>query len=35
MGLLLAIGILQQYYASIAYERALEAYPLLRRLIGE
>jgi preprotein translocase subunit SecY len=35
MGLLLAIGILQQYYAAIAYERALEAYPLLRRFIGE
>jgi preprotein translocase subunit SecY len=35
MGLLLATGILQQYYTLIAYERALEAYPLLRRLIGE
>ncbi|MEM0368665.1 MAG: preprotein translocase subunit SecY [Desulfurococcaceae archaeon] len=34
-GLLLAIGILQQYYALIAYERTLEAYPLLRRLVGE
>ncbi|AFL67131.1 preprotein translocase subunit SecY [Desulfurococcus amylolyticus] len=34
-GILLAIGILQQYYALIAYERTLEAYPLLRRLVGE
>jgi len=35
MGLLLAVGIIYQYYMLIAYERALEAYPLLRRLIGE
>ncbi|MEM4717878.1 MAG: preprotein translocase subunit SecY [Desulfurococcaceae archaeon] len=35
VGLLLAIGILQQYYALIAYERTLEAYPLLRKLVGE
>lgn len=34
-GILLAIGILQQYYTMLAYERALEAYPLLKRLIGE
>ncbi|MET1159420.1 MAG: preprotein translocase subunit SecY [Thermoprotei archaeon] len=34
-GLLLAIGIVQQYYMLIAYERTLEAYPLLKRLIGE
>jgi len=34
-GLLLAIGILQQYYSLIAYERTLEAYPLLKRLVGE
>jgi preprotein translocase subunit SecY len=34
-GLLLAVGILQQYYNIIAYERALEAYPLLKRFIGE
>ena len=34
-GLLLAVGILQQYYTLIAYERTLEAYPLLRRLVGE
>ncbi len=35
MGLLLAIGIVQQYYMMIAYERTLEAYPLLKRLVGE
>lgn len=35
MGLLLAVGIIYQYYTAIAYERALEAYPLLRRLVGE
>ncbi|OYT60123.1 MAG: preprotein translocase subunit SecY [Desulfurococcales archaeon ex4484_217_1] len=35
MGILLAVGIIYQYYQVIAYERALEAYPLLRRLIGE
>jgi len=34
-GLLLAIGIVQQYYMMIAYERTLEAYPLLKRLVGE
>jgi len=34
-GLLLAVGIVQQYYTMIAYERTLEAYPLLKRLIGE
>lgn len=34
-GILLAVGILQQYYTMIAYERTLEAYPLLRRLVGE
>ena len=34
-GLLLAIGIVQQYYMLIAYERTLEAYPLLKRLVGE
>ncbi|MEM1701526.1 MAG: preprotein translocase subunit SecY [Desulfurococcaceae archaeon] len=34
-GILLSIGILQQYYGLIAYERTLEAYPLLKRLIGE
>ncbi|MEZ0393961.1 MAG: preprotein translocase subunit SecY [Desulfurococcaceae archaeon] len=35
MGLLLAIGIVQQYYMLIAYERALEAYPALKRFLGE
>ena len=35
MGILLAVGIIYQYYQIIAYERALEAYPLLRRLVGE
>ena len=34
-GILLAVGIIYQYYTMIAYERALEAYPLLRRLLGE
>jgi preprotein translocase subunit SecY len=35
MGLLLAIGIVQQYYMMIAYERTLEAYPLLKKLVGK
>ncbi len=35
MGLLLAVGIVQQYYTMIAYERTLEAYPLLKRIVGE
>ena len=35
MGILLAVGIIYQYYQIIAYERALETYPLLKRLIGE
>lgn len=34
-GLLLAVGIINQYYTMISYERALETYPLLRRLLGE
>ncbi len=34
-GLLLATGIVQQYYMMIAYEKTLEAYPLLKRLVGE
>jgi len=34
-GILLAVGIVQQYYMMITYERALETYPLLRRLLGE
>ncbi len=35
MGILLAVGIIYQYYMLIAYERALEAYPLLRKIVGE
>ncbi|MEM0037711.1 MAG: preprotein translocase subunit SecY [Zestosphaera sp.] len=35
MGILLAVGIIQQFYAQITYERALEAYPLLKKLLGE
>ncbi len=35
MGILLAVGIVQQYYMLIAYERTLEAYPLLKKLVGE
>ncbi len=34
-GLLLAVGIINQYYVMIARERALEAYPLLKRILGE
>ena len=34
-GLLLAVGIIYQYYMMIAYERTLEAYPMLKRLLGE
>ena len=34
-GILLAVGIINQYYLMISYERALETYPLLRRLLGE
>ncbi len=35
MGILLSVGIIYQYYQIIAYERALETYPLLKKLIGE
>jgi len=35
IGLLLAVGIVYQYYSLITYERALEAYPLIKRLLGE
>ena len=35
MGILLAVGIINQYYTMITYERSLETYPLLRRLLGE
>ncbi len=34
-GILLAVGIINQYYALITRERALETYPLLRRILGE
>ncbi|AFH42487.1 preprotein translocase subunit SecY [Fervidicoccus fontis Kam940] len=34
-GILLAVGIINQYYMMIARERALEAYPLLKRIMGE
>lgn len=34
-GLLLSAGIIQQYYAIIVRDRALEMYPALRRLLGE
>lgn len=34
-GLLLAVGILYNYYQILAYERTLEMYPLLKRFVGE
>lgn len=34
-GILLAVGIINQYYMMISYERALETYPLLRKILGE
>ena len=34
-GILLAVGIINQYYMMITYERALETFPLLRKLLGE
>ncbi|MEM4795675.1 MAG: preprotein translocase subunit SecY [Ignisphaera sp.] len=34
-GLLLAVGILYNYYQILVYERTLEMYPLLKRFIGE
>jgi len=34
-GLLLAVGILYNYYQILAYERTLEMYPALKRLLGE
>jgi len=34
MGLLLAVGIVYQFYMQIAYERAIEAYPLLKKVMG-
>lgn len=35
MGILLTVGILYQYYQQITQERLTEAYPALRRLLGE
>jgi len=35
VGLLLAVTIAVQYYNLLAYERTLEMYPLLKRIIGE
>jgi len=35
VGILLAVTISMQYYSLLAYERTLEQYPLLRRLVGE
>lgn len=35
VGILLSIGIVEQYYLLIMQERALEAYPALKRLLGE
>ncbi|AHC50980.1 preprotein translocase subunit SecY [Sulfolobus acidocaldarius SUSAZ] len=35
VGLLLAITIAMQYYNLLAYERTLEMYPLLKRIVGE
>ncbi|MEM4737763.1 MAG: preprotein translocase subunit SecY, partial [Acidilobaceae archaeon] len=34
-GLLLSVGIVQQYYAIIVRDRTLEMYPALRKLLGE
>ncbi|AWR97303.1 preprotein translocase subunit SecY [Acidianus sulfidivorans JP7] len=35
VGILLAVTIAVQYYSLLAYERSIEMYPLLRRLVGE
>ncbi|MEM0363790.1 MAG: preprotein translocase subunit SecY [Sulfolobaceae archaeon] len=35
IGILLAVTIAMQYYSLLAYERSLEMYPLLKRLVGE
>ncbi|MEM4372770.1 MAG: preprotein translocase subunit SecY, partial [Metallosphaera sp.] len=35
VGILLAVSIAMQYYSLLAYERSIEMYPLLKRLIGE
>jgi len=34
-GILLAVGIVEQFYTLIVYERALEAYPMLKKILGE
>lgn len=34
-GLLLAVGIVYNYYQILLYERTLEMYPMLRRIVGE
>ena len=34
-GILLTVGIIYQYYQTIAKEQALELFPLLRRFVGE
>ncbi|EZQ03840.1 preprotein translocase subunit SecY [Candidatus Acidianus copahuensis] len=35
VGILLAVTIAMQYYSLLAYERSLEMYPLLKRIVGE
>jgi len=35
VGLLLSVGIVQNYYQALVYERTLEMYPAIKRLIGE
>lgn len=35
VGILLSIGIVEQYYLLIVRERAVEAYPALKRILGE
>ena len=35
VGLILAVSIAMQYYSLLAYERSIEMYPLLKRIIGE
>jgi len=35
VGILLSIGIVEQYYLLIIRERAVEAYPALKRILGE
>ncbi len=35
VGILLSVGIIEQYYLLITRERAVEAYPALKRILGE